>query len=295
MQIIDSKYNPYLSNLFSTTVLKEFATYNRSNLFDEVLLKSRFIETIKNNYKLADIYDALFEYLLENYRSEYVYKNAIALKILLGRHSLNTSSLLTELRVKSSKADIVILNGTSNVYEIKTEYDTLDRLDEQINSYLGMFDKIYVVTHSSQLMKIKKVLDKRIGVLELSDSYSLKIIRKPLSNKTKVIPSMIFDTFRKSEYIKAIKMTNHIVPNVPNTQLFGECKKIFSKLKPYIAHDIMIKVLAERVSKKDLIETKNVIPKSLMHSWLVSSLNLNQREKIINLLNTKFQKIHQSK
>lgn len=48
--------------------------------------------------------------------------NVIANKILLGKHSLNTSHMLSEFRVGYNKADVVIINGTSSVYEIKSEY-----------------------------------------------------------------------------------------------------------------------------------------------------------------------------
>ena len=124
-----------------------------------------------------------------------------------------------------------------------------------------MFDKIYVVTHPAHLNSIKSMIDARIGLIELSDNYTLRVMRKPISNKSKIVPAKIFDTFRKDEYLKALRLANKEVPNVPNTQIFRECKKIFSNLKPTLAHDIMINILSERMNKNDLINTRDKIPR----------------------------------
>ncbi|MEI9986083.1 MAG: sce7726 family protein [Aliidongia sp.] len=53
---------------------------------------------------------------------------SVTQKILMGKHSLRTASMLNEFRAGSCKADLVILNGTATVYEIKSERDSLTRL-----------------------------------------------------------------------------------------------------------------------------------------------------------------------
>ena len=97
-------------------------------------------------YRLVIFYDTIFKRLLREYRYEYIYKNAVAKKILLGKHNLNTAFMLTEFRADDCKADTVILNGTSYVYEIKTEMDSFDRLDRQISAYRKVFDYITVIS-----------------------------------------------------------------------------------------------------------------------------------------------------
>lgn len=54
---------------------------------------------------------------------------------------------MSEFWVDMSKADSVVLNGTSTVYEIKTEFDNLSRLPQQLTDYSKVFDHINVVTH----------------------------------------------------------------------------------------------------------------------------------------------------
>ena len=79
----------------------------------------------KRHHPLSNWFDFFYNLLFSSYRCEYVYKNAIATKLYLGgHHSLQHSLLTNELRIGQSRADVVILNGTSTVYEIKSEYDS---------------------------------------------------------------------------------------------------------------------------------------------------------------------------
>ena len=96
--------------------------------------------------RLAEWFVFFYRLLFEHYRCEYVYKNAIATKIFLSRHSLQSSLMTDEIRSVKSRGDVAILNGTSTVYEIKSHYDSFDRLDGQLADYKRVFDHIYLVT-----------------------------------------------------------------------------------------------------------------------------------------------------
>lgn len=53
------------------------------------------------------IFDAAFSLLQrEGYRHEYIYKAALTHKILLGKHSLHTASMITEFRVGECKLSL---------------------------------------------------------------------------------------------------------------------------------------------------------------------------------------------
>ena len=144
---INCKYNKYLSRIFSGPSIQTLATDGRCDFISSVVKSSGILDELRPVTTWESFFEKTYSYLFNNYRNEYVYKNAIANKILLGRHSLNTSNLLTEFRVDKSKADIVILNGTSSVYEIKSEFDSFERLEEQIRSYRKVFGFINVITH----------------------------------------------------------------------------------------------------------------------------------------------------
>ena len=74
------------------------------------------------NLSVVDVFEQTYKQLSKCYRHEYYFKNTIANKRLLGSHSLNTATMLSEFRVGRNIADCVILNGQSTCYEIKTEF-----------------------------------------------------------------------------------------------------------------------------------------------------------------------------
>jgi len=88
---------------------------------DDSKIKSYVTSLGLNHY---DTFESLYKVLTDNYRSEYVYKNTLFNKLLLGKHNLNTTSALVELPIGDSIADFVLFNGSATVYEIKTELDS---------------------------------------------------------------------------------------------------------------------------------------------------------------------------
>lgn len=260
---INDKYLPSLGRMFSPLVMDHIALKGRSGYLSEVCSNSRLIEQIDPSMPLAQFFDLIYMILFKSYRNEYIYKNAIANKILLGRHSLNTSHMLTEFRVGNCKADVVVVNGTSAVYEIKSELDSFARLENQVKNYLKIFDYINVITSASQVNKLKSILPDKAGILLLTNRNTISTIRESKSNRKNTNQSILFDSLRKNEYVKAIKEYFGIVPDVPNTQIYKECKKLFSKIPAELAHDLTINILRRRRNTRVLKEFIEKAPASL--------------------------------
>ncbi len=260
---INDKYLPSLGRMFSPLVMDHIALKGRSAYLSEVCLNSRLIEQIDPSMSLAQFFDLIYMILFKSYRNEYIYKNAIANKILLGRHSLNTSHMLTEFRVGNCKADVVVVNGTSAVYEIKSELDSFARLENQVKNYLKIFDYINVITSVSQVNKLKSILPDKAGILLLTNRNTISTIRESKSNRKNTNPSILFDSLRKNEYLKAIKEYFGIVPDVPNTRIYKECKGLFSKIPAELAHDLTINILRRRRNTRVLKEFIEEAPASL--------------------------------
>lgn len=113
-----------LSKIFSPTILKELCSTGNSKKLRKILDELNLLYQVDLKKNLESFFNDVYKILLKNYRNEYIYRSIIIKKILLGIHSLNTAHLINECRVGNSKADCVILNGTSTVYEIKTQFDT---------------------------------------------------------------------------------------------------------------------------------------------------------------------------
>ena len=260
---INRKYLPAVSRIFSPVVMDGLAHKGHSAYLYEVCSNSDILEQIEPSMPLSQFFDWIYNLLFKNYRNEYIYKNAIANKILLGKHSLNTSHMLTEFRVGKCKADAVVINGTSTVYEIKSEFDSFARLECQIKAYFQVFDHINVITSNAQASKLESILPDSVGILVLTDRNTIATIRGSKSNKKNINPDTLFDSLRKKEYLKVVEEYYETVPNVPNTQIYRECKKLFCKIPSETVHDLTMNTLRKRNNTKVLKEFITKAPSSL--------------------------------
>ncbi len=182
---VNPKYIPYLARVFSPVVISQLATDKKSELMAGILSECEVSSQLEKNILLRDCFDQIYGCIQQTYRNEYIYKNALANQVLLKVHSLSHSFMLTEFRAVNCKADVVILNGTSHVYEIKTELDTLDRLSKQIDAYEQVFDYINVIASEDQAEKIQDCVSEDIGLLVLTKTNTIDTLRPAASRKTK--------------------------------------------------------------------------------------------------------------
>ena len=284
-QMVDQKWSRELSKLFSASIVNELVKNGSSSFVHEIVFASGLDKHIGNKATIRDLFQWVFDHLCQNYRNEYIYKSAIARQILLSKHSLKEAMLLTELRVGSCKADVVILNGTSTVYEIKSEYDNMDRLALQLATYRKVFDKIQVITAPSQLEKVMKQVEADIGIMLLDDDGEITPVRDAMSCRSGVSPDVIFDSFRKPEYTSIIKAKFGRVPEVPNTQIYSACKKLFASLSPEEAHDLMVAQLKGRSNKALLQEFLDSIPECFHAYCLSSGMKERDGARFVEVLN----------
>lgn len=279
-----------LARLFSTSVIRELASKGCSPLAAQVLKETGVDTSLAPSVSLAECFDSLLQSLSRNYRNEYVYKNAIANKILLGRHSLNSSFMLTEFRVLDSKADVVVLNGSSHVYEIKSEFDSIARLQKQVDAYQTAFDYVNVITSADQQQAILGKVDESVGLMVLTDRDRISTIREARSCKARVDPSVVFDSLRKVEYEQIISERFGFVPDVPNTQIYRACRKLFCRLGPEEAHDAMVRILRRRGDCLSLRSFIECVPPSLKALSLACTLTWQERSLFLDLLQTSARK-----
>lgn len=280
-----------LSYVFTSKVLNDFFNNIQSDRIIKILNEFNMFDAICQNLTLKDFFDNIYKQLVQNYRNEYVFKNAIAQKILIGRHSIKSSSLFTELRVESSKADVVIFNGTSHVYEIKTDLDNFERLEKQIEDYKKVFEYINVVSVESKIDEIKSLVDENIGIIVLTDNYTLKTIRRAKSGLYNLDKEAMYNLLRKTEYLQILKKNNGAIPNLPNTKIYSACKDLFIQLPIEIIHKEVLKSLKERKNHKNLVDTIKYFPSSLKIAILEANLSTKQQIDFLELLNQKINSI----
>jgi hypothetical protein len=259
-----------LGRIFSSMVVTELARKGRSPSFSTFARESGILETLHASHALRDVFEMAFAELRRAHRNEYVYKATIATKILLGRHNLNTAVMLTEFRVGNCKTDVVILNGTSTAYEIKSERDGLHRLVPQVSTYLSAFAEVNVLAADSHLDEVLRLSPHQVGVFRLSARGHLSCIREPIRDTTRLAPASIFDAVRMNEAALILQRLGITVPVAPNTLLHDKLRSIFLELEPSALHAAMVQTLQETRSQINLSQLLAEVPTSL-HAAVLST------------------------
>ena len=257
-----------ISPIFRGPFLTRVAYNDHVPMFEELADYHLGFSPPESEKPLREWFQFFYDLLFEHYRGEYIYKNVIANQVYLEHESFADSLFISEMQTGLCRADAVILNGTSSVYEVKTEYDTLDRLDRQLENYRKVFDKINVVTTSKKAERVLERVDEIIGVAYLSDEGEIVYVQEPVSNKPNTDPATMFNCMRQSEFCQAIKMAFDDVPNVPTAFLYSECIELFKTLDSEYAHDLMVACLKIRGKRKAHIDLIESAPECLKHACL---------------------------
>lgn len=278
--------NLSISGVFSNSHFKRVIENGSSAYIDKKINKLKNSLSLKKGTSRKEALERMYSYLLNEYRCEYIYKNFITRKILLGRHSLNTSTLINEFRVGTSVADVVMINGKSTVYEIKTELDSPDRLKDQLLDYQKAFTDIYLVVHHSMVdTYMKKLTGSHIGLIGLNHRNQLSVRKKATLNSRYLDITTMFKSLRKQEYSNIIKNIYGNVPDVPNMFYFKECLKLAKKMDAGMFNKMMGDELKKRKPKEKEIVSSNAIPDYLLNICLALDPDQKEYERLFNYLN----------
>lgn len=278
-----------ISGLFSSSVIRELARKERSPLFARLARQS--LLPVPPSQRVAAMFEAAFAVLRrEGWRDEYIYKAALTHNVLLGTHTLNTASMLSEFRVGACKADLVILNGTATVYEVKSERDSLARLERQIAAYRQVFARVCVITAGCHLDGVIGSVPRDVGVLLLSRRGQIRTVRAAIDQPERTSSSAIFESVRTEEARLILQQVGLKVPIVPNTKLRGALYEMFVRLDSRTAHDGMVRVLKRTRNLLPLYEMVENLPHSLHAAALSVPLRRADHARFIAAVNTPLQR-----
>ena len=195
--------------------------------------------------------------------------------------------MLTEFRAGTCKADLAILNGTATVYEIKSERDSLTRLENQIFNYQKVFAKIYVIAGEAHINSVLESTSLDVGVMCLNRRNQISKIRVAVDRSDGVCPTAIFESLRTDEAHSILNDFGIVVPDIPNTMLRSAMRESFSQLAPKETHRAMVSTLKRTRSLASLSEFIQKLPASLKPIALsVQIRNKEQQQLFIDALKT---------
>lgn len=276
-----------LARIFSQTVVSELAVRTMSPLLGRLLRQSTALSYLGPDTTVGQMFQEAFG-LLETSakRPDYVYRAAVINKCFLNRHTLNTTTALTEFRVGFCKADVVILNGKAQVFEIKSERDTLNRLMSQVSAYREVFGDVNVIASSSHVDEIEKLLPSDVGIHLLTRKNAISTIRKSHNDPSRTSSSSIFEVLRTNECCMILRSMGYQIPDVPNTELRAAIRNQFVGLTSVEAHSGMLDILKKTRSLSSRSSFLNKLPRSIRPLLVGGSIKPYHQSHIVSALLT---------
>ena len=255
------------SSLFSRRVVGEVLNGQYTSI-DKICA---FFEDNKEQKTYFEYFTYLYHFMMRYYRCEYVFKNEVINKILL-RHFTHPDTIsFSEFHVDQSIADLVMFNGISRAYEIKTDYDSDKRLIHQLTDYNKLFDKCYLVTSSDGYKKYAKELPDNIGIITLKEAELSDVIDIPT----------LMRSIRAVEYKSIVKDLYGSLPVVSEFDMFEECEKLLAN-----ADNRKVRASFMRVIKQRKTNTQSL--KQFDHCFrqlgVATNMTLNEYNSFINNL-----------
>lgn len=242
--------NLILNRLFTQNTFLDMIQYGDTSVFDTVV--KRYIDDIedKNN---GELISEIYSYMSKEYRNEYFYQNTLLNKLLLGKHSINTTTALTQIPISKSKADFILINGKAVVYEIKTALDTFERLNTQIRDYYKAFNHVCVVTSESQFEQACDLLkNTNVGVYCLTSRETLSMTKRkePIADDSQLDHTPIFKILHKSEFENIIQEYYGELPKTSQVFYYGECLNKFCDIPMAEAYALFLRELKKGIKSK---------------------------------------------
>ncbi|WP_099823129.1 sce7726 family protein [Tatumella sp. OPLPL6] len=268
-----------IAQLFTSQAISKIAEGNLTlihKILEENLRPQSFPLKVENVFELA------LKTLLKNYKNEYIFKNTIINKILCKKNKKSSTTILSEFRVGDNKADLVIVNGHSVCYEIKTRYDSLKRLPDQLSSYTKIFDKVYVVCDEYFKDEILNIIPSNVGVFEFTHRGALREIKKAKVNIQPISYETMIDSLRMEEYKFIAECLTTRKVESRNIHIFNDCLEIFKESDP----EKLRKYFRESLKKFRGLDIDYIssVPNSLVNSAISYRMPKTKRNSLLEIL-----------
>ena len=244
------------SSVFSSTSFSRLLKHNDYSFINAKVERYDLNNLGKSINTYYDYIQYIYRELTKQYKFEYIYKNTFINELLLDKYGVKDTIVINEFRVGNSIADIVMFNGTSKAFEIKTELDTNKRLNNQLSDYTKIFKECYIITHESLTNKYLQE-DDHIGIIELVDhtkSVSMHEVRAAKEN-INIDSDTLMRSIRTPEYKNIIKLYFGILPEMNSFNMFETCKGLMKQIPKEQLNYLFIEELKKRKSNTDIINT----------------------------------------
>lgn len=267
-----------LSSVFSRSAFVDVLNYNDYSHFNWLASKYDIVRCVTYFDMLKKVYSLISKY----YRCEYVYKNEL-IKLLLKKYGTKNSVFFSEFRVGNAIADMVMFNGESKAFEIKTEYDTPRRLDKQMEVYKSFFDKCYIVVPENKLDEYSGIVESTMGIIIMSQDNGriiLEEVRSACQNKY-FDPKVLMSCLRIGEYKNIVLSLGASLDRVAGYDMYTYCYNVISQTHSEKLRMLFLHEIKKRKNNTALLRK---YPVSIRQMMLSLNLSENKANKLLKQL-----------
>ena len=204
--------------------------YNTLDYFPKLveLLKSVYPTDDFNSFSKYDLHYSLNHILITKYKGEQIIKYNLCQRHLKKRNFIGAF----EIKVNSSRADFLTINGHTTSYEIKSELDNFAKFKKQASDYLQVFEFNNLLVDEKHIEKAKNIIPKNFGLWSYSEGRQRQIKKA-----------------KKSELINPTAQLNLLVKKELRQyfpEFSGQPSQIAKSLNPDAINQRFKKVLKDR-------------------------------------------------
>jgi len=163
--------------------------------------------------------------------------------------------IIPEISLNNRRADYIVFGDNIITIEIKSEIDTLERLESQLKEYSKFSNYIYIALHTNKIQKIEKLdIKENIGIIDITDK-KIKILKQPKKIKNTYIAFEGFISYKEFLNMKR-GFKGHSKVSKEDFELFFQ-EALTKKDKELIIKEIMKKrYILEDKKRKELFFNK---------------------------------------
>lgn len=233
------------SSLFSRSSVKEWMNGNLSSIDYKIDRydknwhsnnRNRYIDYLKFVYGVLETY----------YQNEYIIKNSFLNNWLIKELGESNSELYSEFRVGTAIADLVMFNGTSKAFEIKTELDTDKRLSSQLEQYRKVFNQIFLIVPSSKVEQYE-TYDSNVGIICFDNKTPQRFSRfRPASSNKLIDAKALMNIFHTNEYKEIVALYYGELPTLTSFNQFEVCSELIGDIPQDELNQLFINQMKKR-------------------------------------------------
>lgn len=252
-----SEVNRWYNNDFSSLRLKVLR-YNSSLLADNCT----YLSYLKHVYRVLEIF----------YPNEYIYKNEFINKWLLKEIGVSDSIVFNEFKLGKAVADLVMFNGNSKVFEIKTLLDKETRLNNQLVEYSKLFNEVYLIVPEEKIEKYLQY-DSKVGIITYEyKNNAFSLVRRATYNEVLDVDTLM-EVLHTNEYISIVENYFGTKPAFTDFNKFKVCKELINQIPTNILNQQFIGLMKARKINNEFSKNENEF------NQIFLSLNYSNKQK----------------